>query len=69
MEQTNLSRFTVSRRTNDLSDYVNEILNDRLKLCAAISLALDEGTGISDTPNLSYSSGQLLLALMLLKSI
>ena len=49
MEQTTLSRFTVSRRTIGLSDNVKETLKERLKSCAAFSLALEESTDISDT--------------------
>ena len=49
VEQTSLLCFTVSRRTNDLSDNIKETLKERLKSCAAISLALDESTDISDT--------------------
>nr|XP_039250069.1 general transcription factor II-I repeat domain-containing protein 2-like [Styela clava] len=51
-EQTSLSRFTVSCRTNDLSDNIKETLKERLKSCEAFSLALDEGTDISDTAQL-----------------
>ena len=47
-EQTSLSRFTVLRRTNDLSDNIKEILKERLKSCEAFSLALE----ISDTAQL-----------------
>ena len=47
---TSLLRFTVSRRTNDLSDNIIETLIERLKSCAVLfSLALDESTDISDT--------------------
>ena len=49
VEQTSLSRFTVSRRTDDLSDNIKENLKERQKLYAAISLPLDESTDISDT--------------------
>ena len=52
VEQTNLSRFTVSRRINDLLDNIKEILKDRLKSCEAFSLALDESTDINDTAQL-----------------
>ena len=48
-EQTSLSCFTVLCRTNDLSDNIKEILNERLKPCEAFSLALDEN---SDTAQL-----------------
>ena len=41
--------FSVSCRTNGLSDDIKESLIDRLKWCAAISLALEESTDISDT--------------------
>ena len=52
VEQASLSRFTVSRRTNDLSDNIKETLKERLKSCEAFSLALDESTDISDTAQL-----------------
>ena len=52
VDQTSLSRFTVSRRTNDLSDNIKETLKEKLKSCEAISLALDESTDISDTAQL-----------------
>ena len=48
VEQTSLSRFTVSRRTNDHSDNIKKTLKERLKSCAVFSLALDESTDISD---------------------
>ena len=48
VEQTSLSRFTVSRRINDPSDNIKETLKDRLKSCEAFSLALDESTDIND---------------------
>ena len=47
-EQTGLSRFTILRRTNDLSDNIKEIL----KSSEAFSLGLDESTGISDAAQL-----------------
>ena len=46
------SRFTVSRRTDDLSDNNKETLKERLQSCAALSLALDENTDINDTAKL-----------------
>ena len=49
VEKTSLSCFTVSRRTNDPSDSIEETLTEGLKSCAAFSLALDESTDISDT--------------------
>lgn len=52
VEQTSLSRFTVSRRTKDLSDYIKINLKERLKSCEAFSLALDKSTDISDTDQL-----------------
>ena len=52
MEQTSLSRLTVSRCTNYLSDNINEALKEVLKLCAAFFLSLDENTDISDTAQL-----------------
>ena len=50
LEQTSLSRFTVSCRIIDFS--FKENLKERLKLCKAFNLALDESTDISDTPKL-----------------
>ena len=52
VEQTTLSRFTVSRRINDLSDNIKETLKDRLKSCEAFNLTLDESTDINDTAQL-----------------
>ena len=52
MDQTSLSRFTVSCRTNDLSDNIKETLKEKLKSCEAFSPALDESTDISDTAQL-----------------
>ena len=52
MEQASLSRFTVSRRTSDISDNIKETLKERLKSYAAFSLALDESTDINDTAQL-----------------
>ena len=52
MQQTSFSRFTVSRRTNDISDNIKETLKERLKSYAAFSLALDESTDINDTAQL-----------------
>ena len=49
VEQTSLSRLAVSRRTNDLSDKVKETFRERLKCCAAFSVALDDSTDVSDT--------------------
>ena len=52
-EQTNLSRFTVLRRINDLSDNIKEILKERLKSCEDFSLALNVSTDINDTAQLA----------------
>ena len=49
VEQTTLSRCTVSRRINDLSYNIKETLKDRLISCEAFSLTLDESTDINDT--------------------
>ena len=49
VEQTSHLRFTVSFRTNDLSDNIKETLKERLKSCADYSQALDESIDISDT--------------------
>jgi len=54
VEQTSLSRITVSHRTNDLSDNITETLKERLKSCEAYSLALDESTDISETAQLCH---------------
>ena len=51
-EQTSLSCFTLLHRTNNLSDNIKEILNERLKPREAFSLALDGNTDISDTGQL-----------------
>ena len=52
-EQTSLSRITVSRRTNDLSDDIKETFKDILKSCAVLfGQALYESTDISDTNQL-----------------
>ena len=52
VEQTSLFRFTVPRRTNDLSDDIKQTSKEKLKSCEAFSLALDERTGVSDTAQL-----------------
>ena len=52
LQQTSLSRFTVSRRITQLSDNIEETLKERINNCAAYSLALDESTDISDTAQL-----------------
>ncbi|XP_076373036.1 general transcription factor II-I repeat domain-containing protein 2B-like [Tachypleus tridentatus] len=52
VEQTSLSRFTVSRGTKDLSEDIKETLKERLNSCEAFSLALDESTDINDTSQL-----------------
>ena len=52
LEQTSLSRFTVSGRINGLSDNYERTLKDRLKSCEAFNLALDESTDINDTAQL-----------------
>ena len=44
--------FTVSHRTNGLSDNIEEALREKLKSCASFSLDLDESTDISDTAQL-----------------
>jgi len=54
VEHARLARFTVSRRTNDLSDNIKE--TERLKSCEAFSLALDESTDISDTAQRLWES-------------
>ena len=52
VEQTSLSRFTDSRRTNDLSDDIKETLREKKTPCAAFSLGLDESTDIRNTVQL-----------------
>ena len=52
VEQTSLSRFTVSRRANYLTDNIKETLRERLRSFAAFSLALDESTDICDIAHL-----------------
>ena len=52
VEQTSLSRFSVSRRTNDPSDNIEEALIERLKSYAAFSLVLDESADIGNTAKL-----------------
>ena len=54
MEQASLSGFTVSCRTNDLSDNVEQTSKERLELCEAFSPALNESTDISDTAQLVF---------------
>ena len=49
VDQTSLLRFTVSRRTDDLSDNIKETSKEILKSRAAFILALDENTDIGDT--------------------
>ena len=44
LEQTSLLRFALSHRTIDLSDNIKITLKERLKSCAASSLAMDEIT-------------------------
>ena len=50
--EANQSFPLVSRRTNDLSDAIKKTLKERLKLCVAFSLVLDDSTDISDTAQL-----------------
>ena len=49
MGQTSLLRITVSHRRNYLSDNIIQALKERLKSCAATSLALNVNTDICDT--------------------
>ena len=68
VDQTSLSRFTVSRRTNDLSDNIKETLKEKLKSCEAFSwLWMRVLTSVTH-PNLSFSSELILLPSILLKS-
>ncbi|XP_067950220.1 general transcription factor II-I repeat domain-containing protein 2B-like [Watersipora subatra] len=52
LQQTSLSRFTVGRRINRLSDNIEETFKERIKRCTSYSLALDESTDVSDTAKL-----------------
>ena len=49
MEQISLSRFTVARRIDDLSENIKVSQKDRISKCSALSIALDESTDLSDT--------------------
>ena len=53
IQQTSLSRFTVSRRIDQLAENIQETLKERINNCATYSLALDECTDISDTAQLA----------------
>uniref|UniRef100_H2Z350 SPIN-DOC-like zinc-finger domain-containing protein n=1 Tax=Ciona savignyi TaxID=51511 RepID=H2Z350_CIOSA len=52
VEQISLSRFTVARRIDDLSENIEASLKDRISKCSAFSIALDESTDVSDTAQL-----------------
>ena len=52
VEQINLSRFTVARRIDDLSENIEVSLKNRISKCSAFSIALDESTDLSDTAQL-----------------
>lgn len=52
VEQTSLSRFTVARRIDDLSENIEVSLKQRISKCSAFSIALDESTDLSDTAQL-----------------
>ena len=67
VEQTSLSRFTVSRKTNDLSDNIKETLRDCNRVKLSVWLWMRALTSVTQ-PDLSFSSELLLLALILLKS-
>ena len=53
LQQTSISRFTVSRRIDQLAENIQETLKERINKCTAYSLALDESTDISDTAQLA----------------
>ena len=53
IQQTSLSRFTVSHRIDQLAENIQETLKERINNCATYSLALDECTDISDTAQLA----------------
>ena len=52
VEQISLSRFTVARRIDDLSENIEVSLKDRICKCSAFSIAWDESTDLSDTAQL-----------------
>uniref|UniRef100_H2ZD91 Uncharacterized protein n=1 Tax=Ciona savignyi TaxID=51511 RepID=H2ZD91_CIOSA len=52
VEQISLSRFTMARRIDDLSENIEASLKDRISKCSAFSIALDESTDVSDTAQL-----------------
>ena len=52
LEQTSLSRFTVSCRINDFLYNIKETLKEKLKSCETFSPALHVSTDISDTAKL-----------------
>ena len=52
VEQISLSRFTVARRIDDLSENIEVSLKNRISKCSAFSIALDESTNLSDTARL-----------------
>ena len=53
LQQTSLSRFTVTRRIDQLAENIQETLKERINKCTAYSLALGESTDISDTAQLA----------------
>ena len=52
-----LSKQTVSRRTEKISDDVSQPLEDLIKTCTFFSLALDESTDICDVVQISICIG------------
>ena len=52
IEQTSLSRFTVGRRTDDLSSHLEDILVENASKFLYYSLAVDKSTDITDTAQL-----------------
>ena len=52
MEQISLSRFTVARRIDDLSENIEVSLKDRISKCSVFSIVLDESTDLSDIAQL-----------------
>ena len=54
LEQLRLSRFTMARRIDDLSKNVELSLKQKISKCSAITIALGESTGVSDTAQLVF---------------
>ena len=59
VDQLNLFRFTVVRRTYDLLENIELFLKQKISKCSAFSIALDESTDISDTKQLVFQLSYL----------